>query len=297
MSGSTVAFWCKQGVGPGSGATTMRIFSPETGLSLEIDDTALDSTPQTQSSCVRLGDLVAYTPTTGRVAFTHLVKNFVPGVGPVFAFAPHWAEYDLEAGTFTTPQRVRPAHSQPLFTNAIVMNARYVVWQASARPGFGPGNDLSGPLYISRWDETAGEYVFLGELPGNGRVEAPSLYGEYLVWADADGHNILMLNLEWLIPEDFPDYLDPFMVTLVSDLDGTIEAPAVWVDETTGEYVVLYQSSHSPTDLMVVTNLGSAVDGGVIPEPSTIGLLTLGLAAIRFRRHLPRKRRGARPRQ
>ena len=140
------------------------------------------------------------------------------------------------------------------------MSNEYVVWQVDFR---------GGPLAVARWNGSG--YDYLGDLPDIARPQEPSLYGSYLVYASDDGGSILMRNLQQGT-DDGP------VLSLVEDLDRTMEWPAVWVDENTGEYVVLFQSAASPADLQ-----GSH---GVIPEPCSLVLLSLGGLMLRRRRRV-----------
>lgn len=271
VSGHTVAYWSfgriqplpqpPQPSQPPYAGWALQINSPDSGGPGVV---IADAAPQsgywgTWGEYARSADIYAETESTGRVVFTKFTSNMGP-----YGYAPYWSQYDLAAGTYTDPQPILPVEFPNQMVSNIVMNDRYVIW--SQLPNFGPISPPVGPLFVAQWNED--HYDMLGIADHSRVSQQPSLFGSYLVYVDDSGQRLLLRDLR----EDLGIPATP----LIELSSGTLEYPAVWVDELTGEYVVLFQESHSPFDLKGIT--------GVIPEPAT-GLLLSGLAAmLRVRR-------------
>ncbi|MCE5327969.1 MAG: PEP-CTERM sorting domain-containing protein [Planctomycetaceae bacterium] len=254
--------------------SVLSIYNPDGGGMIWVNDNKLSSASSLVRSryawAPRAADIVATSETTGRVAFNMWVS---PNL-----LATCWSDYDLSTGTYTTPKPVYGYYGGSnigIAPTNLLMDGDYLVLQSALYLGsyskyrYYTRQMIPQPTIIMKWDPIADTYMFLTTLaPSTGELSMtqPSLFGSYLVYGIDGGSRIEMTNLEtgevWTIAED---------------LSGFLDWPAVWVDKDTGQYVVLYQSSHSPDDLMIATTF--------VPEPATVGLLAVsGMFLVRRRK-------------
>lgn len=248
----------------------------------------------------RSGDIYAESSAEGRVVLTMTMPGW--GGDPYAPRGVFWGRYNFVDGAATI--NTEPIWEGPpdMHIASIVMSEKYVVWQEGGEPLPPPG--APDPEWINYYERLADfpfsyltaanwvpeqgpseeypegqeEHYQLIDFGGEALMtQEPALFGQYLVYTDIDAKRILMVDLANL-EEDPENEWDWKYQVLVEIEDGELGYPAVWVDQNTGRYVVLYQSSGSPDDLMVATN---------IPEPATIALLAVGGAFALLRRRRP----------
>ena len=281
VSGDTVSSWgFFRDPNTGAGGWGMRIYGTTADRSIVIDDfRPEDPYWNYYSHMARSGGVYAETAIAGRAIFTMSEGSVDDPMAPL---AVYWSRYDLDSQTNTTPEMIAPGLSPEVRINNILANDKYVIWHEShssylVPPPGAPQEEWEmyynsvepgGELAAAKWNGSTYEYIgyFWAASPSS---QEAALFGDFLVYTDEDSSRILMINLEDL-EMDWPEG-PPVTVLAEASAGGTVEWPAVWVDENTGQYVVLYQSSDSPADLMVATN---------IPEPATLSLLALGSLAL-----------------
>jgi len=277
VSGDTVSSWgFFHDLTTDAGGWGMRIYGTTAERSIVIDDfRPEDPYWNYYSHMARSGGVYAETSTTGRAIFTMSEGSVNDPMAPL---AVYWSQYNLDSQTNTTPELIAPGLPPEVRINNILANDKYVIWHEShsSYPVPPPGapqeewgmyyNEVEsvGELVAAKWNGSTYDYIGYVGAPSPSSQEA-ALFGDYLVYTDEDSSSILMISLEDL-EMDWPEGL-PVTVLAEAGEEGTVEWPAVWVDENTGQYLVLYQSSSSPADLMVATN---------IPEPATLCLLGIG---------------------
>ena len=292
VSGDTVSYWgLYRDIDAGATGWGMQIHSTTAGLSMVIDDCRpYDPYWKYYGHLTRSGGVYAETETTGRAIFT------MPEMGiedPMAPMAVYWSEYDLDTQTNTEPELITCDLPPHIRANNILANDKYVIWHESncGCPPPPPGApdeewqmyydsiEPEGELAAAKWNGSSYDYIgyFYAACPSS--TEA-ALFGDYLVYTDISRSQLLMMDLRDL--DEMINWPDGPPVTVLAEAASgeTIDSPAVWVDENTGQYVVLYQASHSPADLMVATN---------IPEPISAALILIG-APLALRR---RKMRAA----
>jgi len=288
VSGDTVSHWgVYRDLDTNAVGWGMQIHSTAADRSMIIDDCRpYDPYWKYYGHLTRSGGVYAETATTGRAVFT-MPEGSVDD--PIAPLAVYWSEYDLDTQTNTPPEMITCGLPPDVRVNNILANDKYVIWHESMSgcplppPGAPPEEwemyynsvELDGELAAAKWNGSSYDYIgyFWAACPSS--TEA-ALFGDYLVYTDVNRSQLLMMDLRDL--DDMMAWPEGPPVTVLAEAGSgeTIESPAVWVDENTGQYVVLYQASHSPADLMVATN---------IPEPiSAVILLIAAPPALRHRR-------------
>lgn len=306
VNNGTVAYWAFRVPTvdqPAPDRWAMVICHPESNGAVLIDDAFLEGEPDYGDPfrwAPRSGDicpdLLSVPPgmppppegvpsaPTGRAVITRFTVD--PAAGQ-WGYVPYWCRYEAfgqpempgYGGWHSELMPIESPFTAARFISGLVMSDDFVVWQTSLAPPWEVDDpDALGPLVVARWNPDAnageGDYEYLAQLPEFARAQDPSLFGSYLVWADNPGENIFMVDL------DHPETWNDPTILVTAEPGTTVDAPAVWVDPATGEYVVLYQSSASPASLMGV----STYTGGAVPEPAALTLLGLGALALRRRR-------------
>ena len=279
VSGDTVSSWgFYRDPSTGAGGWGMRIHDTTENRSIVIDDyRPEDPYWHYYSQMARSGGVYAETSTTGRAIFTMSEGSVNDPMAPL---AVYWCQYDLDSQTNTDPNlktinfiQLTAGLPPDVRVNNIIANDKYVIWHESHShyPVPLPGapqeewemyyNEVEswGELVAAKWNGSTYDYIGNFWAASSSSQEA-ALFGDYLVYTDEDCSRILMMDMRDL--DDLMAWPDGPPVTILAEASagGTVEWPAVWVDENTGQYVVLYQSSSSPADLMVATGVAQPGD-------------------------------------
>ena len=266
-----IGYWARSAGGGGhfgfAQPWTLRVYDTELDRTIEVGEPTDGWNWANFASVARIGDVVSAEPGSGRVVYTKFAYDQKK---LWFGFQVYSSEFAFGAAedgsedsiTEAVPIQGMPADHGPALISSVKASGDFLVWQR------GSVFHKDYTVQVAQWNDDEGSYEYLGELPEKARAQEPGLFGSYLVYAHRefdDQHDLVGTSIKMVDLADGVDAVPDLLVEVDPDFD--IQWPAAWVDQETGDYVVLYQQMASPASLMMVTS---------IPEPGTLLLLATG---------------------
>lgn len=125
----------------------------------------------------------------------------------------------------------------------------------------------------------------------NLQVSAGGFYKNALLLTDAEDGNFSVgdsLNVGNFNVSHVGEGTDLRVLATIGSLEFSDTGVLAWVAQYTGQYAIAINAANDDSywaqGLMNVSVTGATVQGTTVPEPATLGLLGLGLAAIGFSR-------------